>query len=332
MFSNFYLSPIIIASKVYKTVEHWYQANKSDNEEQHEVIRNSPDPESAKEIGRKVRERVNWQEEQVGFMYRGLVAKYRQHPNLGDILLSTGDAPIHEQTADPIWGWNQGKGPDLLGQLLMTVRNQLRHGLGRIEDTRIKGQLAGSFHSGYQVAAGIRISWDHQGAWLSHMIRQHDNVEPEKLLIDILTQGYLKPSMLSSGYPAVCFTAAPFSMLKRRCLGEEATLRRQERVAAYSGYGVGIPFDLGRELGIMPVIPIAPDDLTRIPDQMRYRVQFYSAQMQYDWTYELEWRSATPVDIPDRLAAVIVPTTVARKVIMKEMRVSLRFLILSDAT
>jgi len=60
-------------------------------------------------------------------MRTGLLEKFRQHPELLDILLSTGDLPIHEDSrTDSEWGWAGGKGKDLLGKALVSVRRELR--------------------------------------------------------------------------------------------------------------------------------------------------------------------------------------------------------------
>ena len=56
-------------------------------------------------------------------------AKFIQHPDLREKLLSTGDAILHEDSPwDKYWGYAKGGGLDRLGKLLMQVREELRHG------------------------------------------------------------------------------------------------------------------------------------------------------------------------------------------------------------
>jgi len=56
-------------------------------------------------------------------MFKGLRAKFRSEA-LRRKLLSTGDAVIHEDNpADKFWG---SGGDDMLGKLLMQVRDELR--------------------------------------------------------------------------------------------------------------------------------------------------------------------------------------------------------------
>ena len=49
--SNFFPSTIFLDKKRYATVEHAYQAFKTLNESEHEVVRNSRTPSEAKKLG-----------------------------------------------------------------------------------------------------------------------------------------------------------------------------------------------------------------------------------------------------------------------------------------
>lgn len=61
-------------------------------------------------------------------MLKGLRAKFSQHKELKELLLSTGDATLVEHTArGRIWGdGGDGSGENRLGRLLMQVREELR--------------------------------------------------------------------------------------------------------------------------------------------------------------------------------------------------------------
>jgi len=62
------------------------------------------------------------------FMFEIVLAKFRQHEALAELLLGTGDQPIVEDAmADPYWGWGPSKiGENKLGRILMVVRDGLK--------------------------------------------------------------------------------------------------------------------------------------------------------------------------------------------------------------
>ena len=61
-------------------------------------------------------------------MRRAVLAKFTQHQELRELLLETGDRKIIEHTAnDSYWGdGDNGTGRNMLGIILMEVRDQLR--------------------------------------------------------------------------------------------------------------------------------------------------------------------------------------------------------------
>ena len=61
-------------------------------------------------------------------MYDACLAKFSQHPDLKQLLLSTGDAIIIEHTKnDNYWGdGGDGTGRNQLGKTLMRVRDTLK--------------------------------------------------------------------------------------------------------------------------------------------------------------------------------------------------------------
>ncbi len=77
---------------------------------------------------RKRKLRRDWESAKVNVMREAVLAKFTQHDELQKLLLATGDAKIIEHTAnDDYWGdGGDGKGRNMLGQILMDVRNQLR--------------------------------------------------------------------------------------------------------------------------------------------------------------------------------------------------------------
>ena len=63
-----------------------------------------------------------------GVMIKALQAKFTQHKDLKDILLSTGAKTLIEDAKnDKVWGVGRdGKGQNLLGKALMQVRDELK--------------------------------------------------------------------------------------------------------------------------------------------------------------------------------------------------------------
>ena len=125
-FSNFYPSEIDIDGKTYPTVEHYFQAWKATDKEHHEKIREAKTPDEAKQLGKSIKNRSDWEEIKSDVMFNGVYAKFTQNEELKKLLLSTGDRIIHEHTRkDKVWGWYDWKGEDRLGRILMEVRKKI---------------------------------------------------------------------------------------------------------------------------------------------------------------------------------------------------------------
>ena len=126
-FSNFYDSPFILNDRKWKTVEHYYQAQKSKDFNIQEIIRNFEKPGEAARYGRTLPNlRKDWERVKVKYMYNGVYAKFDQNPELLWKLLKTGDEEIHEDSPkDEIWGW-RNNGKDYLGLVIMKVRENLK--------------------------------------------------------------------------------------------------------------------------------------------------------------------------------------------------------------
>jgi len=126
--SNFYRTPITVNGEFYPTVEHYYQACKTMDLEEHEMIRTLSTPKEAKFAGYHVKLRPDWERVKEGVMLEGLRAKFTAYSVLREKLLSSGDAVLHENSPwDKYWGYAKGKGQDRLGILLMQVREELRN-------------------------------------------------------------------------------------------------------------------------------------------------------------------------------------------------------------
>lgn len=130
--SNFYDSPIAIDGITYPTVEHFFQAQKTLDQDERLKIADAATPGRAKRLGRTVSLRKDWEVVKDDVMRIGLRAKFSDE-KLKIRLLATNDEELIEGNwwHDNYWGScscpkcnSQGK--NTLGKLLMELRNELR--------------------------------------------------------------------------------------------------------------------------------------------------------------------------------------------------------------
>ena len=95
-----------------------------------EVVRLAKSPMIAARMGRSRKRplRKDWEAVKDSIMHEAVLAKFTQHADLREILLGTGEAKIVEHTAnDAYWGdGGDGSGKNMLGQVFMRVREELR--------------------------------------------------------------------------------------------------------------------------------------------------------------------------------------------------------------
>lgn len=130
-FANFSPHPIRLKGKTWPTSEHYFQAQKFAGTPLEEEIRKVKKPGIAFRKGnsrRKARPAKGWDNKRDQVMREALNAKFTQHEELKQILLSTGNRKIVEHTEkDSYWGdGGNGTGKNRLGQLLMELRTKLR--------------------------------------------------------------------------------------------------------------------------------------------------------------------------------------------------------------
>lgn len=129
-FSNFAAFPISLDGTTWPTSEHYFQAMKFAGTEHSEAIRQAKSPMIAARMGRDRKKplRRDWESVKDSVMRDAVRAKFQQHPELRELLLSTGTALLVERTEnDSYWGdGGDGSGKNRLGQILMDVRDELR--------------------------------------------------------------------------------------------------------------------------------------------------------------------------------------------------------------
>lgn len=124
--SNFFIEPDGTC------VEVEYQREKCLDREDRRLFYHGMGPAQAKIVGRKVRIHLDWDVLRIAVMYRLVLAKFQESPDLlWPLLDETEDAVLVEGNTwgDTFWGVCSGKGDNWLGEVLMAVRSVLRMGL-----------------------------------------------------------------------------------------------------------------------------------------------------------------------------------------------------------
>lgn len=132
--SNFYERPVLYEGLVYQNTEAAFQAAKCESihdRKQFCTLR----PSQAKQLGRRVYLRPDWEGVKDQVMKDILQCKFSQSPHLKMLLLETGDALLVEGNTwhDNYWGnctcprCQDIQGRNQLGKTLMQIREELRH-------------------------------------------------------------------------------------------------------------------------------------------------------------------------------------------------------------
>mgnify|MGYP001570668566 CR=1 FL=1 len=132
-FSNLYRCPIEFEGRIYPTAEHAYQAGKARRPEVKEWILAAPSPALLAMAAHGLYYwdvTPGWSKTKFDRMKKILIAKFTQHQDLRDLLLSTGNKRLVESATvdnavNRLWGEINGKGQNTLGRLLMEVRAEL---------------------------------------------------------------------------------------------------------------------------------------------------------------------------------------------------------------
>ncbi len=129
-FSNFSPHAIVLDETEWPTVEHCFQAAKFLGLPYAGFIRSAASPAEARRLGqsRGYPLMPDWYAVKEDVMLEALIAKFEQHPDLAELLLSTGQATLVEDNPhDAYWGCgSDGTGANRMGILLMQVGDRLR--------------------------------------------------------------------------------------------------------------------------------------------------------------------------------------------------------------
>ena len=130
--SNYHLIDIEYEGVIYPSTEHAFQAAKTlDIEERKKILYNTDGSvtscKDARLMGRKITMRSDWEDVKVNIMLELNKQKFRDLI-LMQRLLDTGDMELIEGNwwNDVFWGVCNGVGKNMLGKILMQIREELR--------------------------------------------------------------------------------------------------------------------------------------------------------------------------------------------------------------
>lgn len=145
-FSNLFRRSIVFENTTFATAEHAYQAGKARRPEVREWLMAAPSPALLAMAAHGLYQwdiTPAWSRVKFDRMRAVLRAKFSQHADLSDLLLSTGEARLVESATvdnavNRLWGEVEGKGgQNMLGTMLMEIRETLarprRRGRARLQ-------------------------------------------------------------------------------------------------------------------------------------------------------------------------------------------------------
>ena len=132
-FSNLYRRALSLDGQIFPTAEHAYQAAKARRPEVRNWILAAPSPALLAMAAHGLYQWdivPDWSRIKLERMRTVLRTKFTQHADLRELLLSTGNARLVEagtvdNAVNRLWGEVNGKGKNMLGVLLMELREQI---------------------------------------------------------------------------------------------------------------------------------------------------------------------------------------------------------------
>lgn len=133
-FSNLFRRTIEFEGESYPTSEHAYQSGKARKPEVKQWLMAAPSPALLAMAAHGLYYwdvSPGWSQKKFDRMRSVLLAKFTQHADLRELLLSTGSLRLVETATvdnevNRLWGEVNGVGRNMLGELLMELRDQLR--------------------------------------------------------------------------------------------------------------------------------------------------------------------------------------------------------------
>ncbi|MBL5861397.1 NADAR family protein [Serratia fonticola] len=127
--SNFSKHGFWVDGVRWRTVEHYFQAQKFHDDELRNTMRNVISPMEVANMGRDRRHplREDWESVKDDVMRFAVLEKFKQNDNAREVLLATGNRQLIEHTKnDNYWAdGGDGTGKNMLGIILMETRKNL---------------------------------------------------------------------------------------------------------------------------------------------------------------------------------------------------------------
>lgn len=143
-FSNFSKHSFKLKDKTWPTSEHYFQAMKFEGTKFEDAVRRCETPGEAADMGRDraLPLRSDWESVKDSVMKEALIAKFNANAKIKKELFDTGDAVLVEHTEkDSYWGdGGDGSGKNMLGKLLMEVREFFKNDIYEKEQKAIKAK------------------------------------------------------------------------------------------------------------------------------------------------------------------------------------------------
>ena len=125
--SNMYSCEIHYDGEVFPCVETAFQHAKTDEQEKFLNDRGYwVNGHTARKIGQSVKVSPNWENDKLSIMYELLEDKFLHNEKLRQALKDTGNIYLQEESDDPFWGVCNGKGMNMLGRMLMEIRQTIQ--------------------------------------------------------------------------------------------------------------------------------------------------------------------------------------------------------------
>ena len=128
-FSNFSAHGFELDGEYWLTTEHYFQAQKFPGTPQVDLIRQAKTPKDAAKTGRDRSHplRPDWEQVKDDIMGKAVLRKFETHGDIRETLLATDESIVENSPIDYYWGCGKdGSGKNMLGQILMEVREILR--------------------------------------------------------------------------------------------------------------------------------------------------------------------------------------------------------------
>ncbi len=191
-FSNFSPHPIFVDGEVWQTVEHFFQASKFEDVEIINKIKVLDSPMTAAIEGRNRSNKIksNWDDVKEKIMFKALMAKFLQHPNLKNELLNTADSILIEHTInDNYWGNNgDNTGKNRLGILLMEIREAIRN-LSKNKGEVLPPWISFPNISQYDMFWRMGLGEEYLLKWYKYYLTTNSKIYQEKFPEDIEWKG-----------------------------------------------------------------------------------------------------------------------------------------------